>query len=422
MLHALTSDRKTNTSSKTAKPMQDESSMLLGKERSRQPSAFQPGKDLAVLQKTYGNQSVLRMQQGVLQRKCACGNSAGAARTCTKCHQKKETHLSVQRKATQSESTNGVPSIVHEVLGSSGQSLNAETNNFMESRFGRSFDDVQIHDGVKANESARALNALAYTVGNHIVFGAGQYAPQTTSGRKLLAHELTHVVQQSQAPTSAVQPLSIGSPQDAGEVEAEQVANAVVTGQPIKVAKPSLTLLQRYSHADCSDPDLRTHVWPSDWVARQMVSKAIRVLSATPIDPRVSTLFANYFQNSSPNVSRILQVFRSVEGAFTRNNYTYECEESCSGTEQAYVRGLIPYGSVHLCMSVVRAWTSACIARAIIHEFTHRYVGTFGIGDKLYCNTGCGCSPCDSSLSANDALDNADSYACFAFNLYPLSI
>src|SRR5690606_20271324 len=67
---------------------------------------------------------------------------------------------------------------------------------FMENRFGYDFSHVKIHDDTVAAKSAQSINALAYTSGNNIVFNHGQYSPETNSGRKLLAHELTHVVQQ----------------------------------------------------------------------------------------------------------------------------------------------------------------------------------------------------------------------------------
>ena len=89
------------------------------------------------------------------------------------------------------------PAIVHRVLRSLGQPLDAESRNFFEARFAHDFSQVQVHHGATAEESAREIDAHAYTVGRHIVFGAGEYAPSTTSGRRLLAHELTHVVQQS---------------------------------------------------------------------------------------------------------------------------------------------------------------------------------------------------------------------------------
>ncbi|MGC4098848.1 MAG: DUF4157 domain-containing protein [Nitrospira sp.] len=89
------------------------------------------------------------------------------------------------------------PPIVHDVLNSPGQPLDASTRAFFESRFGHDFSRVQIHTDESASQSARDIHARAYTVGHNIVFGAGQFSPATQDGRRLLAHELTHVVQQS---------------------------------------------------------------------------------------------------------------------------------------------------------------------------------------------------------------------------------
>ena len=88
------------------------------------------------------------------------------------------------------------PPIVHDVLSSHGQPLDAATRAFMEPRFGHDFSKVRIHAGGKAADSANAVNAKAYTVGTDVVMGAGQYSPSTAEGRKLLGHELAHVVQQ----------------------------------------------------------------------------------------------------------------------------------------------------------------------------------------------------------------------------------
>ncbi|HEV2956329.1 MAG TPA: DUF4157 domain-containing protein [Xanthobacteraceae bacterium] len=91
------------------------------------------------------------------------------------------------------------PPIVHEVLRSPGQPLDAATRAFMEARFGRDFSAVRVHTDAHAAESARSIDASAYTVGRDVVFGAGQYATSTSKGKRLLAHELTHVMQQSAA-------------------------------------------------------------------------------------------------------------------------------------------------------------------------------------------------------------------------------
>jgi hypothetical protein len=86
---------------------------------------------------------------------------------------------------------------VHDTLHGSGRPLDPRTRGYMESRFGVNFSNVRIHTGDRAAQSARSLQARAYTVGTDIVFASGKYAPETASGRRLLAHELTHVVQQS---------------------------------------------------------------------------------------------------------------------------------------------------------------------------------------------------------------------------------
>ena len=83
-----------------------------------------------------------------------------------------------------------------------GDSLDPQTRANMEPRFGYDFSNVRVHTNERAQESAQAVNALAYTVGDDLVFGAGQYAPFSSGGQKLLAHELAHVVQQGGGQTS----------------------------------------------------------------------------------------------------------------------------------------------------------------------------------------------------------------------------
>jgi hypothetical protein len=90
-----------------------------------------------------------------------------------------------------------LPAAVKDVVNSPGQALDNESRCLMEPRFGHDFSKVRVHTGDRAAESARALGALAYTLGPNIVFGAGRYEPSSSQGRQLLAHELTHVVQQS---------------------------------------------------------------------------------------------------------------------------------------------------------------------------------------------------------------------------------
>lgn len=102
----------------------------------------------------------------------------------------------VQRKTGSNGAGKIVPPIVNDVLSSPGQPLDRTTRTFFEPRFGQDFSRMRIHADAHAAESARAVEARAYTVGQHVVFGTGEYAPATAAGQRLLAHELTHVVQQ----------------------------------------------------------------------------------------------------------------------------------------------------------------------------------------------------------------------------------
>ena len=97
------------------------------------------------------------------------------------------------------------PAVVHEVLRSPGQPLDAAARAYFEPRFGHRFGDVRIHADARAAESARSIDAAAYTVATHVAFDAGRYEPHALQGRRLLAHELAHVVQQrANSPAASV--------------------------------------------------------------------------------------------------------------------------------------------------------------------------------------------------------------------------
>jgi hypothetical protein len=127
-------------------------------------------------------------------------NGPGIQRTCAACEEDEERPL--QTKAESSSATppgnmGTAPPSVRHALNSGGDPLSPDTRAFFEPRFGRDFSDVRVHTGGAAEQSAREVRAHAYTVGCNIVFGSGRFAPETHAGRRLIAHELTHVVQQS---------------------------------------------------------------------------------------------------------------------------------------------------------------------------------------------------------------------------------
>ncbi len=128
---------------------------------------------------------VLRMPEPVVQRACGCGGSCGpcAARV----------NDEVARTAAAAPQTHDAPSL------GTGRALDAETRAFFEPRLGADLSHVRVHTGDDASASAHNYGALAYTYGSDVVFGAGQFAPNTASGKRLIAHELVHAVQQSPA-------------------------------------------------------------------------------------------------------------------------------------------------------------------------------------------------------------------------------
>ena len=163
----------------------------------------------------------------LLQRKCSCGGAPGPSGECS---ERRSKRLTLQRSAMRHSGLSSVPPLVHEVLRSSGQMLDPKTRSFMEPRFGHDFGSVRVHADAKAAESARAVNALAYVAGQHAVFGAGQYAPGTDAGQRLLAHELAHVVQQGRPGESAAPQadLEVSDARGTAEREAETLADRVL--------------------------------------------------------------------------------------------------------------------------------------------------------------------------------------------------
>ncbi len=211
----------------------------------------------SILHRAAINTHFTPVHSGILQR-CSGGVE------CEECRRKRlEREGMMQRAAVSAAPVNSVPPIVHDVLSSSGQPLDAGTRAFMEPRFGHDFSQVRVHTDARAAESARAVNALAYTVGSDVVFGAGQYAPMTMVGKRLMAHELTHVVQQR---SDALQSkLTVGETGDAYEQEADQVADTVIGRdfakvQPGVITSPITPSIQRTCgpkalgspHPDCT--------------------------------------------------------------------------------------------------------------------------------------------------------------------------
>ena len=163
------------------------------------------------------SEQVIHMPGPQIPGACACGG------VCPKCRAKqlggKREPLKTSRIQAEVSRETDAPPLIQEVLRSPGKPLDATARAFFEPRFGHDFSAVRVHTDTQAAESARKVNALAYTVGQNIVFAAKQYAPGTARGDKLLAHELAHTVQQT--PTTSVRRRRLSAAD--GEQEEELV-------------------------------------------------------------------------------------------------------------------------------------------------------------------------------------------------------
>lgn len=207
-------------------------------------------------------------KRAVLQRKCACGQHITAGSECAECGKKQSV---LQRNSCSLGGTPSVPAVVQGVLQSPGQPLDSKARTLMEGRFAHDFSNVRVHTDSRAAESATAVNALAYTVGSDVVFGSGQYAPHTDPGRHLLAHELTHVVQQGSG--------ALGT--DA-ESKAQRSADLVSRGHPVNqeaVGNSEVSLQKQGKDDKVATPPAKTGPDPS-----ATASAAGGVTTEPPID------------------------------------------------------------------------------------------------------------------------------------------
>lgn len=133
---------------------------------------------------------VMRMSEPPPQGACPCGGG------CPKCQNQQDGRKQINTKPAQTLDINEANSSEEKIISSPGLPLDSVTRAFFEPRFGYAFSKVRVHTDSVSAQSARNLNSFAYTFNNHIVFGHNRYRPNTSQGRKLLAHELTHIIQQ----------------------------------------------------------------------------------------------------------------------------------------------------------------------------------------------------------------------------------
>lgn len=224
-----------------------------------------------------------------------------------------------------------------------GQALPAQLRNFFEPRFGRSFADVRIHDGAAAGARARDINARAFTYGRNIVFGPGRYNPDTVAGKHLLAHELTHVVQQRQ---------------DTGSDS-----------------------IMRVAAEDCGTRE--SDLFVRHFAAQRLLKKAIALTAERDErgerTPAVKTALKNWFKIDMDgplhfaNGRRLGHVQHAMQTTLDGSDgVSYECGEHGLFEICKPGRNAVTAGNIHICPDW---WTEPEDRQAIIliHEWGHKY-------------------------------------------------
>lgn len=257
--------------SKAPEPQSQHKTADRSSEATSQPGLASPYAAILGLQRAAGNQAVSRLLQpervraGVhrprLQRQCAACAASGSR--CDECEGEEQRLQRSNGSGGGPLPTNDAPPVVHSVLGNgSGQPLESTTRAVMEAHFGADFGHVRVHTGPQAAESAQAISARAYTVGRDVVFGSGQYAPGTVEGKQLLAHELTHVLQQEASASGPQRSLVIGPADDEYEREADQIARQVAEGEGQRAG-----VVRHHTLSALAQPRIQ-RVGAGEWLAR----------------------------------------------------------------------------------------------------------------------------------------------------------
>lgn len=309
-------------------------------------------------------------------------------RKCKECEEKEKKKL--QRKEEKGSISPGSLSLVNEVLNSSsGKPLDPGVSAFMEHRFGYDFSNVRIHDDARSHQSSAGINALAYTHDDNVVFGANQYQPHTERGKKLLAHELTHVMQQKKSKSSVLQRRVTPSNVSCNRYpRTYPIFKAIGTEQPVRdlqaVDDRAIELLtntiNELETARTAIQNGEPIAWPAigDCIAESL---RIRLL----IDPANRTSWTG---NGPRTVGRVIKMLSNLRNVLQGPYLRYEClSHDCEGPgDDAFVDPGVYL--VHLCRGF---WHYNKDYRAIvlIHELAHIYYNTedwgyVGLGSS-YC-------------------------------------
>jgi len=301
-------------------------------------------------------------------------SSEPVQRMCTECEDElKEKPVDIVRVKAEPGLADAVSGNMESQIRSgqrAGNELPDSALDFFEQRFRSSFSDVKIYNDSKSDTLNRSLHSRAFTLGNDIYFRQGEYNPSTYEGKKLLAHELTHVVQQNGKKNS----------------------------------------IQRFYTEDCSTSDISL-IRSSHNRAIAMLRKAIRRLNASPVTSNTQRHFANHFGGyGDTRRDIVVGHFERDLDLFTDSEMTYECESECDPGEPAYTYWI--FGDIHICLPWLRSETLNERGESFIHEL-HHWDGLRGHLDLGYHRNNA-----DNHTTWIVAVNNADAYSELAQDLY----
>ena len=324
----------------------------------------------------------------------------------------------------EAEPQSRTPGVVGEVLNSSGRPLDPVTRQRFEGRFGRSFHGVRVHTEANAAQSAARIGALAYTNREHVVFGAGQYAPGSDTGDRLLAHELTHVVQQSTGLASSAAIQRQADAENPGS--SKKPPNSEFVGCP---------------------EDLQADLREKHRLARSQVEWAMSSIAPGPkkMAEADKANFNSYFDPSNSGdvdedfVGDVRSNYQRI-GAYL-GSLTFDCDPEsstlCGGSKKWCVgerQMWTCFGNLHVCADNYRKLNNDNFKiENIIHESTHNALHTT---DRAYVTDakfqtlkprGSGILAFLSKIPVigaifklfrgnNDTINNPDSYAMYAMS------
>lgn len=263
----------------------------------------------------------------------------------------------------------GAKAAVDRAASGKGEPLQADLRDQFEAGLGADLSSVRLHTGSESSEAAQAVRAKAYTVGNDVHFGAGQYDPSSRNGQFLIAHEVAHTVQQ---------------------------------GRP--------GFVQRYSTQDCESDDV-TRVDESHNRAIDLVKAAIARLTADPVTAETQAHFSNHFGGyGSWRRDIVVGHFTRDLKLLTDSEMTYECESECDEGEPAYTYWV--FGDIHVCLPWLRSQVLTERGETFVHEMHHWDAGRGHLDLGYHKNNQ------DHHTTWIVAVNNADAYSELAQDLY----